>query len=220
VSESKMNLAIRLKNGEQVLGENHLDHNAQVRKIGVDRVFLKPRVKAGKSALRAIRNADMIVIGPGDFYGSIVPNFLADGLTEEIYRSSATVVYNCNLTNKKGQTDKFNVYDYVDAVNSYFKKSRIDYVIVPTLRPSPELIARYEKKEGKGSIVDFGNFDNEERDYKIVRAAVLKKAGSSEKGRAVNAGSSSFIRHDSDRLAKAIIELIELEDGKMIKSIH
>jgi uncharacterized cofD-like protein len=216
VSDKKMNLHIELNNKEIVKGENQLDHNKDIRKIGVKKVFLKPRVKTSKKALKAIKNADMIIIGPGDYYGSIVPNLLTDGLANEIYKSSAMVVYNCNLTNKKGQTDNFNLHDYVDSVNSYFKRSRVDYVIVPTLKPSPEQIKKYERQEGIGSIVDFNDINREERDYRIVKAAILRKINKPDKNKSAT---GSFIRHDSDRLAKTIMELLEMDEGRMIRKI-
>ncbi len=217
VSEKKMNLIIELNNKNQLDGEKQLDHNKEVRTVGVKRVFLKPKAKTSHKALKAIKNADMIVIGPGDYFGSIVPNLLTDGLAHEIYKSSAKVVYICNLTNKKGQTENFNLHNYVDSINSYFKRSRIDFVVVPTIRPSQELITRYERQEGKGSIVDFGDINREERDYKIIKAAILKKSGRA--GHPHQSSTSSFIRHDSDRLAKAIIELSEMGEGRMIKKI-
>lgn len=219
VSDQRMNLQIELNDSTLVSGENHLDHNADIRRVGVKRVFLKPRAKTSKRALKAVRNADVIVIGPGDFYGSIVPNLLTDGLADEIYRSSATVIYICNLTNKRGQTDNFDLHAYVAAANSYFRRSRIDYVIVPTRRPAAALISKYERKEGKGSVIDFSTIsEKEDRDYRIVRAGILK-GSSLEKGAKRQSASSSFIRHDSERLAKAIMEIVEMEEGRVIKKI-
>jgi uncharacterized cofD-like protein len=220
VSGAKMNMMIELNNGKILKGENNLDHDKEARRIGVKRIFIRPRVEASRKAIKAIRQADMIIIGPGDHYGSIIPNLLTRGLCDEIYRSGAKVVYNCNLTNKKGQTDNFTLHDYVVAINSYFKRSRIDYVIVPTRRPAEELIARYEAKEGSGSIVDFSQrLAPEERDYQIVRAAILRRAAKADRQRAASAGTSSFIRHDPDRLAKTIMEVLDLEEGKVIKEI-
>lgn len=84
------------------------------------------------------------------------------------HRSSATVVYVCNLTNKRGQTDGFGLADYVAAINAHFRRSRIDYVIAPTRRPHQGLVAKYERKEGKASVVDFGQIkENEDRDIAL-----------------------------------------------------
>ena len=124
-------------------------------------------------------------------------------------------MYNCNLTNKKGQTENFKIHDYVKSINTFFKKDRIDYVIVPIRKPVYALIHKYEKREGVGSVVDFNDIVKEEKSYQVVKASVLNRT--SIKSSASDAG--SFIRHDSDRLAKTIIEIMEMDEGKMIKKI-
>lgn len=214
VSEKKMNLAIKLSNGQEVVGENHLDHNKDIRKHGVKQVYLKPGVKTNPYAVKKILKADLIVIGPGDHYGSIVPNLLTDGLARAIRRSHARVVYVCNLSNKKGQTENFLLDDYVTSINDYLGiDDRVNYVLIPDKKANPELVKKYERREGKGSVVDFSKLEKE-KTYKIVKANILRTAGI-KNARA----ESSFIRHDSPRLAKAVMEILDLEERRVIKKI-
>ena len=219
VSDEEMHLAIKLKNEKLLIGEKQLDHNEELRKFGVNKVFLKPAVSASKQALQAIKKADLIIIGPGDHYGSIVPNLLAEGISAAIISSKAKVIYNCNLTNKKGQTENFDLNDYVDSINSYLGKDRIDFVIVPTYKPTLALRHKYEEREGEGSVVDFSNPIPTDRTYKVVRAKVLRKSSIKEREHDEISATRSFIRHDSDRLAKALMELLEMDEGRVIKKI-
>jgi len=173
VVNGKMNLAIRLNNKELFIGEKQLDHNDKIRKFGIKKVYLHPAVHAYSEAILAIEESDIIIIGPGDHYGSIVPNLLVKNIPETIKKSKAKVVYVCNLTNKKGQTDQYGIDDYVSSINKYIGASRVNYVIVPASKPSLKLIKKYEKREVKKSVVDFNKIKIENRKYKIVRANIL-----------------------------------------------
>lgn len=219
VSEEKMNLCIKLKNGKTVIGEEQLDHNKDVRKYGIDRVYLRPNARAYKKAVDAILKADMVVIGPGDHYGSLIPNILVKGIPEALRKTKAKIVYVCNLTNKKGQTENFDLDDYANSLNEYIGRDKIKYVISSTKNPSEDLIKVYEKKEGKGSLVSFNKEKEIDRSYMVVRADVLYRKKAIKNKNDSIANTRSFIRHDSDRLAKVLSELSEIENGKLIKNI-
>jgi len=219
VSEDDMNLCIQLNDNQILVGENQLDHNSEVRNKGIKKVYLKPKAKANLDALEAIKKADMIVIGPGDHYGSIIPNLLVSGISEAILKSRAKVVYNCNLTNKKGQTTGFNVDKYVDEMDDFLGGKRIDYVIFPFNKPAQELEKKYEKREGKNSIVKISEDKKIKRDYKIVRADVLNRTKIIKNKKDKIADTRSFIRHDSDKLASVLMEILNSDDRSFIKKI-
>ena len=219
VSEKDMNLAIKLNNGKVIVGEKYLDHNKQVRKYKVKNVYLKPQINANKIVLEKIKNADLIILGPGDHYGSIIPNLLVRGVAATICKSKAIVIYNCNLTNKKGQTEGFDVDKYVQEINKYLGKERIDFVVFPNKQPSEKLIKKYEKKEGKDSVVNFNNIQIT-RSYKVVRANIIKNIIIKKNKNDLIANSRSFIRHDSKKLAKVMMFLLERKEyKKVIKEI-
>jgi len=220
VSEEKMNLAIELKNGKVIVGEKHLDDNKNVRKYGIEKVFLKPQVKANRKVIERIEKADLIILGPGDHYGSILPNLLVGGIAEAIQKSKSLVIYNCNLTNKRGETENFDLDRYTQEINEYLGGDRIDLVIYPSGRPTKEMVARYERKEGKGSIVSFVKNKIPQRSYKIVKADVTSKTIIKKNVNDLIAETRSFIRHDSKKLAKVMMLLAEQKEyKKMIKEV-
>ncbi|KKP58970.1 MAG: hypothetical protein UR51_C0002G0123 [Candidatus Moranbacteria bacterium GW2011_GWF1_34_10] len=219
VSEDEMNLYIKLKNNKILIGEKQLDHNKDVRKYGIKKVYLNPVAKANKDAIEAIKKADIIVIGPGDHYGSIIPNLLVMGISEAIRKSKAKVIYNCNLTNKKGQTEEFDVDKYVKEMNRYLGSERIDFVIFPFNKPTEDLQKKYEKREGRNSVVKFNKDNLIGRNYKVVRADVLNKVAIKKNKEDKIADTRSFIRHDSDRLANVILSISEMENEKLIKEV-
>lgn len=207
VTDGNARLFIELKNGKLIKGENELDHNKDIAKIGIRKVFLKPKVTASKKVLEKIKNANLIIIGPGDFYGSIVPNLLVDGIGEAIRKSKAKVVFNCNLTNKKGQTENFDLDRYVLEINKYIGKNRINFATFNTKKPPASLIKKYEKREGEGMLVCFN--ENNGRRFKIVKANMLDERKIKNNSKDLISDTRSFIRHDSDRLAKAIMSIIK-----------
>jgi uncharacterized cofD-like protein len=210
VTNENMRLQIRLKNGEILEGENHLDHNEKVRKIGVEKISLKRSVKANQKALDRIKKADFIVIGPGDHYGSILPNLLIRSIGDAIKNAKAKVIYNCKLTNKKGQTDNFDLDCYVLETNKYIGKGRIDYVIYNKAMPSEELIKKYERKEGKGVVVRLNEKKFANISYRVIKADLLSDAGTRINKYDKSKGNRSFIRHDSDKLARVLMKIINL----------
>jgi uncharacterized cofD-like protein len=220
VSEKNMRLHIKLKNGEVLLGESQLDHNDKIRKIGLDEIFLKPKIGANKKALEKIMTADAIFIGPGDLYGSILPNILVGGIAEAIKKTKAKIFLNCNLTNKKGQTDDYKISDYVRVIESLIGKNKINFVIFNSEKIPKKLIEKYEKREGVGSVIVFDIVSNEKRNYKIILADILRKEEIKFLKEDIIASSRSFIRHDSDKLAKVLMMLLEIGDyNSIIKEI-
>jgi uncharacterized cofD-like protein len=216
VTNGNMRLFIELKNGRLIKGESELDHNKDIIKVGIKKVFLKPKVKTDKKVLEKIKNADLIVIGPGDFYGSIVPNLLVDGICKAIKKSKAKVVFNCNLTNKKGQTENFDLDKYVLEINKFIGKNRIDFVTFNTKQPSENLIKKYERQEGKGMVVRFDENSDSARKFKVVRADVLDEKKIKMNSKDLISDTRSFIRHDSEKLAKVLMIILELGEYKHI----
>lgn len=216
VSNEDMRLRIILKNGKILEGESHLDHNKEVRNIGVAKITLKNSVKANKKAIDRIKKADFIIIGPGDHFGSILPNLLVKEISEAIKKSKAKVIYNCKLTNKRGQTENFNLNDYVSEIQKFIGKGRIDFVTYNIVKPPMRLIRKYEKREGKRVIVELDEIKNKKMNFKLIKADFLSKAGFKKIKGDFNAKERSFIRHDGDKLAKVLMMIMELGDYENI----
>ncbi len=218
VTDQDTNLFMELNDGKKICGENEINHNFNIEKIGIKKNYLSPRAEANKSAVEKILEADIVIIGPGNHYCSIVPNLLVTGIAEAIRKTKAVVVYNCNLVNKKGHTEKFTLDEYVDSINKYIGSERIDFVTFNVKKPSTKLIEKYESQNEL--LVKFEENKNLKRKYRIVRANILSNKKPKYAKTDSLAIQRAFIRHDSDKLAKILMMILELgEYEDIIKKI-
>src|SRR3989338_1628649 len=116
VTLTKVDLVTELKNGKVLHGESALSDYQLVSRFGIKKSFLTPAAKANPKALQAIKEADLIVVGPGNLYASLIPNFLVTGIGRAFIASKAKKIYVANLMNKHGHTDDFLVSDYVQTL--------------------------------------------------------------------------------------------------------
>ncbi|EKE18449.1 MAG: hypothetical protein ACD_9C00335G0008 [uncultured bacterium] len=214
VTDQDTNLFMELKNGRLLKGEEDINHDHTIETVGIKKNFLKPTAHANKKAIKRILEADLIVIGPGNHYCSIVPNLLVKGISEAIRRSKAKVVYNCNLVNKHGHTEKFTLDDYVDSINHYLGGKRIDFVTFNSKKPTPKLIERYESQ--KELLISFDPSLRNNREYRILRSDILSSKKVTFGPGDILAKQRAFIRHDSDKLAKILMMILELGDYENI----
>jgi len=108
-------LRMELKDGTLLEGEDVIDHG-NFQKQGVKKLSFNSKVRANPKAVESILSADVVVIGPGDLYGSVLANLIVPGISEALKKTHAKIIYNANLTNKKGHTTGFDVDDYVAAI--------------------------------------------------------------------------------------------------------
>lgn len=202
VTYGKANLVAELNDGTVLKGEDALDTSKKVSRAGVKKMYIKPRVKANPHAIKAIREADLLIVGPGDLYTSLIPNFLVDGVREAFLRSKAKKVYIANLMNLKGHTDEFSVSDYLNELESFIGKEGIfDVVICNTRKPSPALLKRY-RKEGTPVICDMHGLAGYDVKHVDVLASGVAKISKADKLRRV------LIRHDPDKLARVLMRIM------------
>jgi len=213
VTNKDTNLYIQLKNGKTLEGEEQINHNFEIEKIGIAKNYLKPSAQANPKAIKKILEADLIVIGPGNHYCSIIPSFLVRGVTEAISKSKAKVVYNCNLANKKGHTEKFTLEDYVKSLEKYIPAGRIDFVTYNATKPGVKLIKKYEEK--RSLLVKFAH-PAKKKKYRVVQADLLSDVEPTFNKSDVTAPYRAFIRHDSDKLAKVLMMIMELGEYENI----
>ncbi len=118
---------------KRVIGES------QIPKAGgtIERVFLLPeRVRAYPDSIRAILNAELIVIGPGSLFTSILPTLLVDGIVQAVQASSALVIYVCNIATQKGETEGFSVADHVLALERHIGRGVFDVILANNVHPT------------------------------------------------------------------------------------
>ena len=138
VALERADLCAELEDGSILRGESNIDLRRE-RCAKFKRVFLDPPTRANSKALEAILDADVVVLGPGDLYTSIIPNLLAEGISQALATTKATRIYVCNLMTKLGETDDFRASDFVGEIIKYMNGSNLDWALINT-RPVPEAI--------------------------------------------------------------------------------
>ncbi len=200
VTLDKVWLKARLKNKKELSGEDKINNSWLVSKFGIEKLFLDPQARANPKAKKAILEADMIIVGPGNLYCSIIPNLLVKGIPETIQRSKALKVYNCNLMTKRGHTDKFSATDFVDVIESYLGRQIFDFVVFNNKKPSNALLKKYSSE---GEWVKPDNKTLKDKRFigeNLISSDVYCQDPADKLKR-------SLIRHNPDQLAKLINSL-------------
>jgi len=147
VTFDNVRLCAQLEDGTIVRGETNIDIPRDgLRRSRIKEVWLEPVARMNPSLRRILKNADLIVIGPGDLYTSIIPNLLVPGVKEEIKRSKAKKVFICNLMTKRGETDGFSGEDFLAAIEKYLGKHVLDFVVFNNKWPTERLIRKYRRE--------------------------------------------------------------------------
>ncbi|MCK5475002.1 MAG: YvcK family protein [Candidatus Pacebacteria bacterium] len=180
-----------LENGEVIFGEDEIDipqrHDPELK---IKKLFLTKKVKAYSPVVDVISKADLIVIGPGDLYSSLLPCFLPDRIAEALQKTKAKKVFVCNTMTKHGETNNFSVLDFSNKIEEYMDCC-LDFVIYNKEISSKERIDKH--KENALGILESVRIDKELDDKKFIGSNILIKDGP--------------IFHDPDVLAKLIMSL-------------
>ncbi len=202
VTEDIAHLLINLNNGEQLIGENIINHT-DIQSVGIKNISFQEHVKINEHARLAILESDLIVFGPGNFYCSLLPNIIVDGFKEAVRESKAKIILPVNLTNKKGHTLFFKVSDYVKEIENKLDR-KIDYILFNSEKPSDEQIEMYKMEEGDGVMVMNDLTD----DKRIISVPILSHELVVKLATDTIANTRSFIRHDSQKISEAIHNLL------------
>lgn len=201
VSYTDTNLVAAYEDGSVLEEEHFIDEPPHDGSIKITSISLKPKAIANPEALEAITHADLIVLGPGDLYTSIIPNLLVDSIVPALVRARGKRVYVMNLMTKFGQTHEFTALDHIRALEKFAGKC-IDYVLINTASLSKKALGVYAKYHEKPVVDDV----YKKSYYRVIRAPVVnsilvKKSASDTLVR-------SLIRHDSKKLAEQLFALI------------
>jgi uncharacterized cofD-like protein len=122
-------LCAELKGGSHVVGESQLS----AANLAIERVYLQPeRPAAFPDAVRAILEADIVVIGPGSLYTSLLPNLLVDGIAKALASTQALRLYVCNVATEPGEMDELRASDHVQALLKHLRGTPVDVVLANT----------------------------------------------------------------------------------------
>jgi uncharacterized cofD-like protein len=205
VTNDNVNLHLELNNGKVLKGEDEVNHNFEIQKLGIKKLFLSPGAKANPSATSAIKRADVIIIGPGNHYCSVIPNLLIKEISLAIMNSKAKVVYVANLVNKKGHTERYNLADYVHSINKFIGGKRIDYVIFNNRLPSMQIRLKYKKRGDE--LISKGDF--KDMDCRVIAADVINREIVKYSKADKLVSQRSLIRHDGEKIAKIILSIFK-----------
>jgi len=184
-------LVAHYKDGSVVAGEEQIP---KARKR-INSVSLTPEQPlATPDAIKAIKEAQIIVLGPGSLYTSIIPNLLIKEITREIAESDAIKVYVCNVMTQPGETDGYSVCDHIKALVSHSSARILDYCIVNNGEVPEEVLKRYSGENSLLVVNDRKNIESlgyrvVEEDFSMIQDGV--------------------IRHDAEKLARIIMSFIE-----------
>jgi uncharacterized cofD-like protein len=202
ITGNKAELSIRLLNGKILEGENKIQ-DANIQDAGIKDIFYKNDVDLNDNAREAILKADYIILGPGNYYCSVVPNFIVSGFKVAIAESKAKIILPVNLTNKLGHTTHWKVSNYVNTTEKYLGKL-VDIILVNNEMPSPEQIERYKLEEGDGVLVE-----DDFKDDRVIRDSLLSHVIPESIIKDLSPNTRGFIRHDSQKFAECLKKIIK-----------
>ena len=202
ITNDKAELSVFLSNGSLVEGQVNID-STNFLNSGLKKIFYKNHVKLSKHATEAILKADFIIIGPGNYYSSVIPNLIVNNFKETINKSGARIILPVNLTNKNEHTKDWKVSNYVKDIEIYLGKS-VDIILVNTEPPSYEQVERY-KLEQRGDVL----VEDDLKDERVIREPLISHLFFTYDKADKIRNARSFIRHDSEKLAKCIDKIIK-----------
>ena len=193
VSVDDIHLWVTFEDGSMVVGESKIAAAKAERKSRIRRVEVAPKDAAVlPECIEAIENADVIVLGPGSLYTSIIPNLLIGGVAEAVASCNALKVYVCNIMAEPGETEGYTASEHVKEIFDHAEQKVFDYCIVNSEKIDDDIVQRYVSSGAQIVKVD-------ESEISAMGVEIAKCE-------LVSVG-NSFIRHDSDKLAREIFKL-------------
>lgn len=184
----KVQLVAEHQNGERTKGETKIVEQASP----IRRVFLDPlNCKASKESFEAIDEADIIILGPGSLYTSVIPNLLVNGISERVARSKAPKVYVCNVMTQPGETDNYTAFDHLNAIITHTRLDIVNSCIINTGVVQPDLLKKYEEENSYPVLADSDRII--EKGYTVIEEDIVN--------------TKDYVRHDPKKLSKIIVDL-------------
>ena len=149
VTLDNIRLHAELEDGIIIKGETNIDIPRTPFPAKIKNIWLSPEAHINPRAQEIIRAADLIVIGPGDLYTSVLPNFMVQGVVRAINKSKATKVYISNLMTKHGETRGFRGENFAGKILEYLGSQGVDFMVFNNQRPSPTILKKYREEQAE-----------------------------------------------------------------------
>ena len=190
VSLDKSHVHAILEDGTEIVGETNVDIPKHDGSLRIKKVFLDPPARIYAETDSAIRTADLVVIGPGDLYSSLVPTLLTTGMKEALRATKGKTIAVCNLMTKWGETNDFTASDMVRELLNYSGLKKFDYAICSTKKIDKNLQDAYAQEKKHPMLCDEAL---SQYAAKVITGDFFLAA--------------DIARHDSEKLARVISEL-------------
>ena len=188
-----------LSDGEIIRGESSITKAGGV----IDHVYITPsRVKPNEDVLKAIEDADYIIMGPGSLYTSIIPNLVISNVSEKIRESNAKKIYVCNVMTQHGETDNYSVCDHIVAINKHVEENIFDLVIANSREFDDSILSKYHKEKQEPVKID----------QEKIKELGIKLIKNNDVGIVDN----NTIRHNADKVSELIYDYIIDDKPTMI----
>ena len=195
VTSADVQLEAVFENGSSVVGESSIFAFKKEQDCRISRVALRPEKPAAlPDALQAIAQADMILLGPGSLYTSIIPNLLVDGVVEALCSAKALKMYICNIMTQEGETEGYTAADHVSALMDHGAPGMVDLCLANSQAVPGWLLERYKQEDAAPLVVDRERFAD--MGLELVERPVASQ-------------DSNFARHSPDRLAREILRIYQ-----------
>lgn len=193
-----------LTDGSRIIGKKNIEERIEEKNASIERIFLVPeRCVPAPDVIRSIKEADVIIIGPGSLYMSIIPTLLIKEISDSIRKSKATKIFVSNIMTEKNQTDNYALSDYINMIHEHAGKGLFEHCIFSDSDIMPEYIRRYNKEGSDIIELDKRNLREIKLDFIIDDLATVDD--------------KNGIRHDSIKLAQNIFKIVcdnmDLEDN-------
>ncbi len=192
VTLDKSEVCACLENGRVVRGEGSIDRPEHDPNLSIEKIFLEPPAKAYQPALKAIKEADLVVIGPGDLYSTLAQILLVGGVAEAIRDSRSQTAYIVNLMSKKGETNNFSVEDFSEQIEQWLG-SELDFVVYNSQFPDSSRIKEYKKSHPE--LIDMVRPRKNPSENKFIARELVWDEGP--------------VEHDPDKVADTILSLVQ-----------
>lgn len=190
----EITICAELSDGTIVERKNKIPEIVSEKIETINRVFITPtNCKPAPGVIEAISEAEAIIIGPGSLYTNVLPNLLVKNVSKAIKESKAIKLYISNIMTEPGQTDNYTLSDHIRAITAHLGKGVVEYCLTNTSDLIPEYVRKYNQ-EG-ADIVELDTSKLTAQGIKIIK-------------RDLSCIKSGVIRHDANKVAKVVIELI------------
>ncbi|WP_217588577.1 gluconeogenesis factor YvcK family protein [Lentibacillus saliphilus] len=191
ISNESMSLHAKMTDGTIVSGESHIP----LANKRIERVFLSPEpVHPLPNAIKAIENADLVVIAPGSLYTSIMPNLIIPGIDEAIKKTAGQVVYVCNVMTQSGETTGYTAADHVQAIFDHVGHGSVDAIVVHNEPINKNVRAVYAEENAEPVVYDIDRLLA--LGLRIIEGDIIRLA-------------RATLRHDTDKIANLLFSLID-----------